>query len=222
MSTEAVGFSVSVADLFEFKEKDARIYSSIGFLLCEFSSLDYEIDDFIFTVARERPQLAKSISKHIPYTYLDKIEFVVTSYVRIPTLREVGDYDGKIDLNWIGYSLEEIYSFRNVFVHGRVCSFDEVKKNNILTVEKFSRASKYEAHVDVFEYSVGFLKTMAIQSKEVRYLIAVGLQMLVDSESTKAKRHSLLRGHAMFREVSSLFADDNAAKFLRAFVPSID
>ncbi len=186
-------------------------YATLGYFVSQLSSLEYEIDDFIFNAAKKHPRICWDSSKSYPVKPVDKIDFVVDLLCQMPILRQCGDADGIFSINHFAYGLEEIFAFRNVLVHGKIVLIDENDKGTIFEVIKYSRVNgkKQTFHKEKYQYSIGYLDYLL---GEIKYHSATfnRLLKLLDGTDFKARQDEILRNRAFVREISTtLSANDS-------------
>lgn len=113
-------------------KEDSEIdkFAYIGRLVFDAADLEFELDNYIFKLSKDFPRLVPVIGEHLglkksqlkqySFSTSEKIGFLIGSFVFYPPLRRLGDISGNLDLNGIGYTLEEFFDLRNHVVHGSV------------------------------------------------------------------------------------------------------
>lgn len=197
----------------DFSLRNRKEYGIVGYFVCEIAKLEYEIDRFIFTLSETYPKFAWGLSRKIPFKTSDKIEFVVSSYICLPRLREVGDINNELNLNVLAYGLEEIFEFRNILVHGRMGLIESNGDFYVFEVSKYKIDTKNRsASIEKYRYSSVYIDYLVEQEKYIRTMLWRGSEWISDRMNIGRSREVLLKGAARLRELGeelSLLTDSS-------------
>lgn len=93
------------------------------------SILEYEIDQFLFSVTEFDKHLAKSLTKKFPSTTEKKVEFICQAFERRVLLRNWPIYcDGFLCMNHFYFGCLELFEVRNILAHGAT---DVVRRSGV-------------------------------------------------------------------------------------------
>jgi hypothetical protein len=196
---------------FDFSESELNKYAAIGKYVSEIARLEYDIDDFILKFSVKFPDLSRSITRSTPFKIDEKAAYVVYAHALYPKLRECGDIDGSLSLNYIYYGIIELFDKRNTVVHGTIISSEHKDDAFRLSVRKFKRVGKRDFKIEETRYGSGFLEQSL---KEAHYLSTFiwRAKRVLEGTDVAKERDELLRGRAKVRYLQQrfpeLFQDD--------------
>lgn len=192
-----------------FSTSELRIYASIGKYVSDIANLEFDLDDFIFSFAKFFPKFAFSISKNVPLKIEEKAAFFVYAHVLNPKLRECGDLDGALDLKYLYYGIIEIFDARNSIIHGSI-SFLRTKDEDFqVKIQKYTRFGKNRYDIEDTSYGSGYLEQAMQDTHYLRTFIWRAKEALDGSKNLSQERDELLKGRAIWRELTKHVSGDH-------------
>ncbi len=139
------------------------------------SRLEFAFDDFLFEFAKRHEKVARDLARTYPFKIRERVDLLIAALIKVRELRTQPIFtDGFMELNWLGYALDELFEERNAIAHG-ASFFREIRNERI--VVHFHR----------------YVRTSRNTYEQTKYIISnVGLAHLTD------------RAHALRRYLESL------------------
>lgn len=136
-----------------------------------------------------------------------KIDFLISAYIENATLRQCGDADDRIELNSIGYLMEELWDARKHLIHGKLdfSQHDEISFSFQSTRYVWIAKGRY----DLTTYKIG-RPTILRLLDSISYLKAFlrnGLAIL-EGRSPKREFDEIRKNRAEFRELRLSLLDE--------------
>lgn len=206
----------------DFNESEKEYYAMIGKFLSDISRLEFQIDNFVFDYVHKRPSEwrsfaeieRKSVSgeridlKRYPQQTDSKIHFFICTFLYSRDMLQLGDLDGYLDLNAIGYMLEEVFQFRNFLIHGSLSGISSNSDRIVFRYKKYTRVNRHEAKgddgvpfvVETRDFSSIYLENIL---RNISYLSSLVFRARrhINGADTNKEQRDVLRGRALFREV---------------------
>lgn len=186
----------------DLSASDKEFYSAIGYFTSQVAGLEFLLDECIFLIARKCRRLAHSLSKKIPFKMKEKIDFLIWTLVSIPKLREIGDSDGFLNLNFIGYAFEELWDFRNYCIHGNIGFINIGEDNFMFRSSRYSRADGHNSFMTTYEIRKKYIEMMLDNNKYLKSMIFRIIDIL-NGKDLKKELDEVMRGRAMIREIEA-------------------
>lgn len=194
--------------------KEDEAYAVLGYALVHFSRLEFAIDDFMFKVADRAPRVARGLSKAPPRQNSEKIDFVIQSFISIGQIRRLGDEAGVLNLNAIGYMLDEIFDLRNHLAHGRLWRSSAERGVISIGMIKYrfgKRGDRAKVWKEEYSLSTNYVRYLVDSSRYVASLLSCASSLLDgqdpigDGELVRKNRARLSEFPEIWALVSSAF-----------------
>jgi len=191
-------------------EDDHKFYAPIGRIICHVSKLEFELDEYMFLFRKKFPKMTQSLSSAFPKMYSDKIRFFVETFICYSPLRRIGDANGELNLNTIGYLFEQLFDARNHLAHGAIYFSETTDMRTVYTAEKYTRikGKKQSFQKDKYKFSTIFLDQLFGDCLYLKALIRNAVRLL-NGEDVPRERDDFLKDQARKRELFAYFKDNN-------------
>lgn len=177
-------------------ENDNRGVIAIGRFIMSVSELEYMLDHFLFSCSNKYRKATQKLAQTYPAKAKEKADILVGLLLLVPELRtQPFSCEGDLDLNAIGYFLEEIFDQRNMIAHGASRRQDHFPDRVVIHFRKFRRLSRNTYGEDTFIVSDRGLEHQTERAKFfIKYLQS--LQYFIDGKTdweTEYKRDCEIR-----------------------------
>lgn len=199
--------SIRIPDnVLDLDESSRDLYAALGYFTAECAHLEFLLEKFIFRYGKKGTPLAKR-TKNFPYKMEQKIDFLISAYIEYSPLRSCGDGNDRIELNSIGYMLEEIWSSRQQLIHGRI-QFSEHKKDYFrFETTRHKRTSKNNYDQVTYRVSSNYVKDLIETIKYLKSFLLTGMEIL-EGKLPKTEADEIRRNRAEFREMRRLLQEN--------------
>lgn len=185
-------------DALDLTASDTAMYAALGRFTAQCAGLEHLLERFIFTYGKsDTPLVRKTIV--FPVSMQEKINFIISAYIENMHLRECGDAEDRLELNSIGYLLEEIWSARIHLIHGDLYFSKHNGDDFSFKSKRYSRTVRNKYEELTYEISRGAILRLLENITYLKSLLRVGLEIL-DGGSPKIEFDQIQRNRASFRE----------------------
>ena len=196
--------------------RDERVSVALGEAIAEFSSLEVTLDDALVQLFKLAPRtMARCVGNEsgVPMQLSGKIHAFIFACVEMPALRRNGLADGYLNLNMVGYMLDEVFDVRKSIVHGarNFSEYLEHPDQFCITISRWRRdKSGPRAKMRRYTEELGseYLRDMVERSAVLGQLIHSMLSGLDGSDSMERDRDwlkTLSHRREYWREHEHLF-----------------
>jgi hypothetical protein len=169
------------------------------------AGLEYVVDQFLWAfVKRMKGSPALASFKTFPNRMSEKIDFITLAYIMFPPLRNCGDADDYLSINGIIYGLEEVWSARNVLVHGKVHFIERSEYGFRIRTHQFERIERNKYRDAQYHIGVGAILECLERARYLEAQLRQGTEIL-QGRNVRAEQQQLRRGRARGRELRSYF-----------------
>lgn len=223
---DSKGTLIRLKDELDSEGRELISYAVIGKLIEKIARLENTIDNFILTAGQmdEFQHLINTRFRKFPKNMFGKqklrwkkdegkAEFIADCYILNPKLREVGDLDGLVCINYFLFCLEEIWTARNIIVHSEVRTIRHWDETFYVIGAKYSRIvtenqgeNIIEYRQDKFKIGRGYMLKMYRRSDYLENMLQDGIRIL-QGKNLKGERDMMRREEADGRARMQEFFD---------------
>ncbi|WP_142593718.1 hypothetical protein [Pseudorhizobium endolithicum] len=193
-------------DQLDLSEHDAKMYAALGVFTARCASLEHIVDKFLFCYGNTRTPLVCRTT-NFPATMEAKVDFIVSAYIEDRRLRSCGDADDRLDLNAIGYLMDEVWDARKHLIHGSLYFSRHDGTDFSFTSSRYTRVSKNRYEVVSFRISRGAILRLLDNIAYLKAVLRVALDIL-DGGDPKTQYDEIRKGRLQFRELRQALLED--------------
>ncbi|UPA23725.1 hypothetical protein [Shinella oryzae] len=185
-------------DALDLSETDEKMYAALGYFTTQCAGLENILDKFIFTYGKLKTPLARG-TRIFPVNMKEKTEFLIKAYLENRNLRTCGDADDKINLNSIGYLMDEVWEARNHLIHGRLYLSRHKDGDFSFNSTRYTRVIRNEYEEVAYKISRSAIVHLLGGISYLKAFLRTGLEIL-DGGYPKKEADEIRRNQAAFRE----------------------
>ncbi len=107
------------------------------------SRLEFAIDDFLFGFSESYEQVARALTRTYPFKMSERVDLLISILIEVKELRtQPIFFDGFLDLNWLGFALDELFEERNSIAHGASFFRETRDDRTLFHFYRYSREAK--------------------------------------------------------------------------------
>jgi len=196
----------ALTDPLDLSEHEATMYAALGVFTAQCASLEHIVDSFLFRYGKlQTPLVCRTTS--FPATMEAKIDFLVSAYIENRRLRSCGDADDRLDLNSIGYLMDEVWDTRNHLIHGRIYFSRQSGSDFYFRSIRYVRLAKNRYEEVTFKIRRDGLIRLLDNILYLKSVLRTALDIL-EGGDPKAEYHEIRKGHARRRELRQALLED--------------
>jgi len=149
--------------------ENASEFGALGKTLVALSNLEFAHDEFVFKMYKKNKEFAIQLSKRFPRHFKEKTDFLIHAISNVPKLRQVPIFqNGKLDLIWLQYQLDELYEVRSILSHGSVFFSETTPERITWCFERFVSTKKNTWSREAVKISNGYLASIHYSASAIR------------------------------------------------------
>ncbi|MEO5322330.1 hypothetical protein PV773_03300 [Mesorhizobium sp. CC13] len=184
---------------------DGDVYRVIGYYINRMAGLEYVVDQFLFALVKEMKgsELLSSI-RSFPARMAEKIDLIALAYIAIPKLRSCGDADDFVCINSLVCGLEEVWSARNILVHGKIHFTETTESSFRIRTHQFERVGRNKYREAQYDIGVDAILDRLNRARYLEMQLRQGTEIL-QGKDVRAQQDELRRGRSRARELVSYY-----------------